>query len=65
MMRRNPLVNWKENGWRKPGRKKDFARGLIQRRFGLTDIQMKRVPVAQIVRTADAAAVRLLLGISR
>lgn len=64
----NPSLNWKESGHRKPGRKMDFARAVIQRRFGLTDRQMRTIGPNvrdQIVRIADTAAIRLLLGISR
>ena len=67
-MSNNPSLNWKERGFRKPGRKRDFAREVIKRRFGLTERQMRVVGPKmrdQIVRITDNAAIRLLLGISR
>ena len=58
----SPSKNWRERGFQKPGCKRNYARRAIQNRFKLTDRQMKRVNVQQIVRCEDTSAIRLLLG---
>ena len=58
----SPSKNWRERGYRKPGHKKGIARIIVRNRFGLTYTQARKMPVAQIVRIADNAAIRVLLG---
>ena len=70
----SPSKNWRERGFQelsraqswieKPGCKRNYARRAIQNRFKLTDRQMKRVNVQQIVRCEYTSAIRLLLGCS-
>ena len=63
-----PGDGWRERGWpHPPGRRVDYARLVIQKRFNLTDRQMRTLGpkgIQQIVRIDDTVAIRLLLGIS-
>lgn len=63
-----PSLNWQERGLPKPGRKRDYARQVIQNRFGITDKKARKLLnpdlVSCITRCKDNAAIRILLGVS-
>ena len=61
----SPAKNWRERGFRKPGRKPDATKAVLKSHFGLTESQTRRASFEQLVNCKDAAAVRLLLGKSR
>jgi hypothetical protein len=57
--------DWKKRGYRKPGQKPEYAAQVIANRFGLPLRKVTRFGAGQLVRCADNAAIRLLLGCSR
>ena len=61
----SPSKNWRERGYRKPGRVRNYAVRVIMNRFGVTKKQVLQAGVQNIAHCADNAAIRVLLGIGK
>lgn len=63
----SPSENWKERGFKKPGRKMTggIGRAGVAEALGIAQHIVRQVPLTQLLRCKDRAAMRLLLGVSK